>query len=99
MNLYSKNIQPVWVQAENRSDESLYLTPMGLDSGYFTPRETANRSRTNITKSQTQEFEQVVARLLVANFDPRRLLRISPVSAHRPSTLKLIWSVPSSTDM
>ena len=31
---------------------------MGLDSGYFTPRETANRSRTNITDSQTQEFEQ-----------------------------------------
>jgi LssY C-terminus len=39
--LYRRNIQPVWLQVENRSDSPLYLTPMGLDKAYYTPRESA----------------------------------------------------------
>jgi len=58
LDLYKKNIQPVWVQIENRSEESVYLSPMGLDPGYFTPRETANRTRKNVSDSQTQKIEQ-----------------------------------------
>jgi hypothetical protein len=42
-NLYFRNIQPVWVQVENRSGGDLYLTPMGLDPGYYTAREAAFR--------------------------------------------------------
>lgn len=45
MDLYAKNIQPVWVQVENHGNEILYLTPMGLDPAYFTAREAAYRSR------------------------------------------------------
>lgn len=45
IDLYAKNVQPVWVQVENRSDQALYVTPMGLDPGYFTARETASRNR------------------------------------------------------
>jgi hypothetical protein len=45
LDLYRKNVQPVWVQVENRSPGTVYLTPMGLDEGYFTAREAANRSR------------------------------------------------------
>ncbi len=45
LDLYAKNVQPVWVRVENRSKNTLLLTPMGLDPGYFTARETANRSR------------------------------------------------------
>lgn len=44
-NLYAQNVQPVWVQVENRGDTVLKLTPMGVDRSYFTPREAANRSR------------------------------------------------------
>ena len=43
-NLYRQNIQPVWIQVENLSDSPLMLTPMGLDPGYYTARETAGRS-------------------------------------------------------
>ena len=52
-NLYRKNIQPVWVQVENHSDRTLFLTPMGLDVGYFTPRESAMRARSDRTRSET----------------------------------------------
>jgi len=42
-NLYLRNIQPVWVEVENLSDDTLFLTPMGLDPGYYTAREAAHR--------------------------------------------------------
>ena len=42
-NLYLRNIQPVWVQVENLSDQNLFPTPMGLDPGYYTAREAARR--------------------------------------------------------
>jgi hypothetical protein len=58
LDLYAKNVQPVWVQVENRGDTVVYLTPMGLDPGYFTARETANRSRKNALESQTPRFEK-----------------------------------------
>lgn len=42
--LYQKNVQPIWVQVENRSANTVFLTPMGMDPGYYTARETAQRS-------------------------------------------------------
>lgn len=42
-NLYLRNIQPVWVEVENLSENTLFLTPMGLDPGYYTAREAAHR--------------------------------------------------------
>ena len=66
--LYAKNIQPVWVQVENRGEESLYLTPMGLDSDYFTAREAANRSRASDEQSHhAPKLEKhAMTRLVVA---------------------------------
>jgi hypothetical protein len=45
VNLYARGVQPVWVQVENHGERDVYLTPMGLDRAYFTPRETAQRSQ------------------------------------------------------
>jgi hypothetical protein len=42
-NLYRRNIQPVWVQIENQSDETLWFLPLGLDEQYFTPIEAIYR--------------------------------------------------------
>ena len=67
LDLYKKNVQPVWVQVENRSENWLYLTPMGLDPAYFTPRETANRVRTSAEEAHSEKLEQRgVVRLRVA---------------------------------
>lgn len=67
VDLYSRNVQPVWVQVENSSENAVILTPMGLDSGYFTARETANRVRTRADESQSEDMERRgVVRLTVA---------------------------------
>lgn len=59
INLYRKNIQPVWVQVENNSDGVLLLTPMGLDPAYYTSRETARRSRGDSKiLGQSRTFEE-----------------------------------------
>lgn len=43
--LYARNIQPVWVQVENRGDKTFFLTPFGMDPAYYSPRESALRLR------------------------------------------------------
>ena len=43
VNLYSKNVQPVWVQVENMGDTDMWLLPVGIDAAYYTPLETASR--------------------------------------------------------
>lgn len=58
VDLYSKNVQPVWVQVENRSENAVILAPMGLDPAYFTPRETANRIRTRADENQSAGLEK-----------------------------------------
>jgi hypothetical protein len=44
VNLYSKNVQPVWVQVENLGDVDMWLLPVGTDVAYYTPLETASRN-------------------------------------------------------
>jgi len=46
--LYTKNIQPVWVQIENLGDETLWFLPTGVDEAYFTPIETSYRQQNRI---------------------------------------------------
>lgn len=55
--LYRRNIQPVWVQVENRSDESLYLAPVSLDPAYFSPRESASRIRNDADLQLRENLE------------------------------------------
>jgi hypothetical protein len=57
LDLYRKNIQPVWVQVENRSSSTVYLTPLSLDAGYFTAREAASRSRKKSLEPLAHKFE------------------------------------------
>ena len=58
-NLYVRNIQPVWVQVENKGDQSLFLTPMGLDPAYYTAREVAQRARSSDSEAPANaSYEQ-----------------------------------------
>lgn len=41
-NLYRKGIQPVWLEIQNNSGESVSFLPVGLDPAYYTPIEVAN---------------------------------------------------------
>ena len=60
-NLYSRNVQPVWVQVENLGDVNMWLLPVGIDAAYYTPLETASREFSLERLLQTdadQDFEQ-----------------------------------------
>ena len=68
VNLYRKNIQPVWVQIENLGDVSLVFLPAGTDPAYYTPLETASRNFpwTRITNNSAgEEFRRRRMEMLV----------------------------------
>ena len=50
-NLYQRNIQPVWLEIENKSDEPVWFLPLGLDRAYFTPLESAYLNRFAIRRA------------------------------------------------
>jgi hypothetical protein len=67
-NLYQRNIQPVWVQVENLSEEWLWFLPFGLDKAYFTPIETSFRHQGRIpvlVPETNQGFYEKRLRLIV----------------------------------
>ena len=43
--LAKKDVQPIWIQVENRSDEELAVNYLAIDSDYFAPAEVASRTR------------------------------------------------------
>jgi len=42
-NLYSRNIQPVWLQVENLGDTEMWLLPIGIDKDHYSSLEAASR--------------------------------------------------------
>jgi hypothetical protein len=47
--LYTRNIQPVWVQVENTTDEDMWFLPVGIDEAYYTPIETSYRRQNRVS--------------------------------------------------
>ena len=61
INLYSKNVQPIWVEVENLGDVDMWLLPVGIDAAYYTPLETASREfslERLLQPDADQEFQQ-----------------------------------------
>ena len=57
VNLYRRNIQPVWLEIENKDNDPLWFLPLGLDPVYFTPLESAYLGRFAIRKSYHDEMD------------------------------------------
>lgn len=57
-NLYRRNIQPVWLEIENSTDQIMTFLPLGLDPIYFTPLESAYLNRPGIKKSDHETMDQ-----------------------------------------
>ena len=57
-NLYRRNIQPVWLEIENNSNESIWFLPLGMDPQYFTPLESAYLGRFAIRKADHDEMDR-----------------------------------------
>ena len=57
VNLYSRNIQPIWIEIENNDEQPVWFLPAGLDPQYFTPLEASFLSRFAIRKSDHDEMD------------------------------------------
>jgi hypothetical protein len=53
--LAGQGIQPVWLRIENQGEQPYWFAPAELDPNYFTPLEAANRSRSFLASSSTNE--------------------------------------------
>ena len=59
LSLYRKQVQPVWIEIENMTDEPVGLLPFSVDEDYHTPMEIASLSRSD---RRRQEAEQQIFR-------------------------------------
>jgi hypothetical protein len=57
-NLYRRNIQPVWLEIENGNSEPMWFLPLGMDTAYFTPLESAYLGRFAIRKADHGEMDR-----------------------------------------
>ena len=58
VNLYTRNIQPVWLEIQNKTDESVWFLPAGLDPEYYTPLESSFLSRFAIRETDHDKMDQ-----------------------------------------
>jgi hypothetical protein len=55
--LYSENIQPVWLKVENRRESSVRIIHSSIDADYFSPLEVAWLYRKNFKKSNRNAYD------------------------------------------
>ena len=67
-NLYQRNIQPVWLEIENKSDEPAWFLPLGLDRAYFTPLESAYLNRFAFRRADHDEVDAYFFDLGMRNY-------------------------------
>ena len=58
VNLYSRGIQPVWLEIQNNHNEPVVFLPAGLDPEYFTPLESSYLSRFAIREADHDEMDK-----------------------------------------
>ena len=56
--LYERDIQPVWLQVENRTADALRFAPVSLDRSYFSPIEVAYMHRGGFSRGGKQAMER-----------------------------------------
>lgn len=56
--LYEQGVQPVWLEIENRREESLRYPPTGTDAEYFSPLEIAYKNRGGYSKDARQAMDK-----------------------------------------
>lgn len=60
VDLASKQIQPVWVEVKNYSDDTYWFLPSGLDPDYFSPSEAAFAFKADNEKFQKLQFKNPI---------------------------------------
>ena len=58
VNLYSRGIQPVWLEIQNNNNNPVVFLPVGLDPEYVTPLESSYLSRFAIREADHDEMDK-----------------------------------------
>ena len=56
VSLYKKRIQPVWLEIENSTQETVAFMPVGLDSDYQSPIEVASLNRNRSARAKAEQY-------------------------------------------
>jgi hypothetical protein len=56
--LYDQGIQPIWLEIENKDEENIWFTPVGLDPDYFAPLEVAYMNRRTFSGKANKKMEE-----------------------------------------
>ena len=56
--LYDQGIQPIWLEIENKNEEKIWFTPVGLDPDYFAPLEVAYMNRRSFSGEANKKMEE-----------------------------------------
>jgi hypothetical protein len=85
--LYADDIQPVWLEVENRGNSLIRFAPVGMDPTYFTPMEVAWRYRKGYSKQGRSDMERYLHTNTMPRFIPPGETRSGFVMTHaRPGT-------------
>jgi hypothetical protein len=57
-NLYTRGIQPVWLEIENNDESAMYFLPVGLDPEYFSPLEVSYVERYRWAKFASEQQDK-----------------------------------------
>lgn len=58
LDLYKRDIQPIWIEIENKYETMLAFMPYGVDPDYFSPLEIPYMHRSGFSKSARNEMDQ-----------------------------------------
>ena len=58
LDLYKRDIQPIWIEIENKYQTMLAFLPYGVDPDYFSPLEIPYMHRSGFSKSARNEMDQ-----------------------------------------
>jgi hypothetical protein len=72
LDLYARQIQPVWLRLQNRGDKPYWLMLHGLDPSYFSPREAAYKNHLPLRPGTNRRIDAHFERLgIVPALPPR----------------------------
>ena len=58
VDLYSRGIQPVWIEIENKDDRPIWFFPVGVDPMYFTPLEASFASHFRFSSAANAKMDR-----------------------------------------
>jgi len=56
VSLYSRGVQPVWIEIENSTTEEIAFFPVGVDANYFTPIEASTIYENKKSRRQMEQY-------------------------------------------